>query len=310
MKYKLGKLLGFGSDGKVFELIGETEKLAVKYIQSDKRGITNYLEYFIIFNLDERYVTKCKFIEKDEEDGLIKIVFPLAKSNLKTYIKEKDLTNLEKKNLMFKIAKSLKYLHSLKIIHGDIKLTNILIFENEEVKLTDFNLSTIELKNFKAKRKFYTITYRPREVENGFISTKSDIFALGCAFFEIFYGYPYMNLQKGEKFYHLKNHAENLEENQIFNNLIEKMLQESMDSRIGIDLVLKDRFFIELTPYKKIKPEKKILDENELLKKFQVLDQKSQKIFLKKLQGIWAGKSTKNYNTIERDLIDKKFDFL
>ena len=45
-----------------------------------------------------------------------------------------------------------------------------------------------------------------------------------CTFFEIYYGYNYFNFRKNKRFYHIKNSTENKPENQLFNDLTEKMI--------------------------------------------------------------------------------------
>ena len=49
-----------------------------------------------------------------------------------------------------------------------------------------FNLSSIYLKDEELKKKLYTITYRPPEILQNKATLKSDIYALGCTFFEIY----------------------------------------------------------------------------------------------------------------------------
>ena len=53
------------------------------------------------------------------------------------------MTEEEARQILIQVAEGLKYLHSKKIIHGDIKLENILLgHEDNIVKLADFGLSS------------------------------------------------------------------------------------------------------------------------------------------------------------------------
>ena len=64
--------------------------------------------------------------------------------------KRKRLTELEIKIYMKQLINALIYLHKSKIVHGNIKLSNLLISEKMEIKLTGFKFS-IKIKNQKQK---------------------------------------------------------------------------------------------------------------------------------------------------------------
>ena len=101
MVYKLGKILGKGSDGTVYELLGENdenrENNVIKFIQGDEIGIKNYIEYFIFCNLDDNYITRGRKIEID--DGLIKIIFDKADMDLKGLYSEKQIDSEKEKRI-------------------------------------------------------------------------------------------------------------------------------------------------------------------------------------------------------------------
>ena len=97
------------------------------------------------------------------------------------------------------------YLHKRRLIHGDIKATNILVF-NDDIKLADFGMVTLILENnvqkFPSYVKMYTPTHRAPEVWNGDTwGFPADIWSLGCTFFEIVYGYSLFPAQKDNKAY-------------------------------------------------------------------------------------------------------------
>ena len=244
MVYKLGKIIGRGSDGIVYELLSDSsDNKVIKFIQGESFGIRNYIEYYILNNLNENYVTKCHKVEI-EEDGLIKIIFDKADSDLKDYITNNRLSEKRKKNIMKQLIVGLEYLHSFNIIHGDIKPSNVLVFGNK-IKYSDFNLSKLSLREEKITRKLYTIIYRPPEILENKACFKSDIWALGCTFFEIYYGYGYFNYSKEKKFFHLKNSLETKEENSIFNDLIKNMICVNKNSRFTIDQIKSHPYFLE-----------------------------------------------------------------
>ena len=313
MVYKLGKLIGKGSDGVVYELISETGKnRVIKFIQSETFGIKNYLEYYIFTNLDEKYISKCEGVEING-DGLIKLIFEKAEMDLKDYIQKNKLDHKKKKKLMIDLVVALEYLQSFNIVHGDIKPHNILIFKNGDIKYTDFNLSSIYLTDEKINKKLYTITYRPPEINEEKVTLKSDIWALGCTFFEIYYGYEYFNYSKDKKFYHLKNSSESKQENYLFNDLIKGMINSDINLRFTIDKIKNHPYFLgEEFPIKFKKKEimcrkkfKNLLKTN--FSKYKIKTEIDQKIFLSKLENFSCIPIHKNFRKIENEICQDNF---
>lgn len=312
MVYKLGKLIGKGSDGVVYELLGDQcNRDVIKFIQGDAFGIKNYIEYYIFTTLDDKYITKCKNLEIDD-DGLIKVIFEKADMDLKDYIQKHKLTNKNKKHIMKKLLVGLEYLHSFNIIHGDIKPSNILVF-GEDIKYTDFNLSSLHLTDKKINRRLYTMTYRPPEISEDWASLKSDIWALGCTFFEIYYGYEYFNYSKEKKFFHIKNSFENKEENLLFNDLIKNMICPEENLRFSIDQIKNHSYFSrEKFPLKFDKKEVMEREKfiNNLRNNFPLYNIKAQmdeRIFLSKTENFSCIPIHKNYKKIENKICQEDF---
>ncbi|KAL1140235.1 hypothetical protein AAG570_000167 [Ranatra chinensis] len=87
------------------------------------------------------------------------------------------------------VAKALDYLHSRKILHGDIKSYNILIKDDFElVKLCDFGASLELGEDMTAPLEAYTGTMcwnAPETFADGPITPKCDIFSLGLTIWEM-----------------------------------------------------------------------------------------------------------------------------
>jgi len=324
MVYKLGRIIGKGSDGVIYELLENDKNInkVIKFIQGEIYGIKNYVEYYILFQLDKKYISGAINVEI-EEDGLIKIIQDKADMDLKDYLNKNKLSSFEKKQIMIQLLEGLEYLHSFNILHGDIKPTNILAYQvnsnnkkkEYKFKYSDFNLSMIHCSDSKLNKKLYTVTFRAPEIENKKVSLKSDVWALGCTFFEIYYGYSYLNFRKDKKFYHLKNSIEDNPENQIFNNLIKKMISEDIYQRYDIRNVKNHPYFSGLI--KKEKTLKKIkMSQNELksqleknYERFSIKNRKDKKMFLSKFSDKTCTPIHKNYQKIENSILLKNFDF-
>ena len=82
------------------------------------------------------------------------------------------------------IIQALDVLHKNDVIHGDVKASNILIYENMGIKLSDFNLSM--KKNWQPNCGLYTKTHRPYETwVHSTFNENTDLWALGCTFIEL-----------------------------------------------------------------------------------------------------------------------------
>lgn len=316
MTYTLGKIIGKGSDGIVFELVEDGKKdKVIKFIQGENFGIKNYIEYYILYNLDSNYITRALDIEI-EDNGLLKIIQKRADMDLKKYILKNKLSDLEKKDILYRICKCVKYLNSKNILHGDLKPSNILIFENKDIKLSDFNLSRIITKNNKINQKLYTLNFRAPEIYENNVYLKTDIWALGCTLYEIYYGVSYLQQGIGKNFFHVKLTQESDEKNKLFNNLINGMLQKEIENRFSIDEVLENDFFknkkidVQFEKEKEIPTEEKflkILEKN--MKKYSIVKKKHEKIFISKILNNCNDLIDNNYRKIEKSICSKRFDF-
>ncbi len=131
------------------------------------------------------------------------LVFPKYKFNLsqKLPILEHD----EKMDIMQKLANGVKFLHSLNIVHGDVKPSNVLVNDDfRDIVLCDFGCSrnlemgiTKTTVNHPGFTKLYAPPYHydgcdvrarpPEMIEKGtwHVSPSDDIYSLGIVFYEV-----------------------------------------------------------------------------------------------------------------------------
>jgi AP2-associated kinase len=112
-----------------------------------------------------------------------------------------------------KLANALLYIHEKGYIHCDLKVENILCFDNEEYKLCDFgSVNTFEIdfkrvdpdKMYKYEEIFEkqtTLMYRPPEMCDPYlgykVNSKVDLWMLGCVLFTLmFFKHPFAESSK------------------------------------------------------------------------------------------------------------------
>jgi serine/threonine-protein kinase len=109
--------------------------------------------------------------------------------NLRTYIDDQKHPFPEMLGLAIQILKGVQYLHHVKILHQNLKSTNVLLDENLNVKLNDFFFS--KLFNRWRKRRGYTsvesVRYlSPEQIREKSLDERSDIYSIGVLLFYLF----------------------------------------------------------------------------------------------------------------------------
>jgi cyclin-dependent kinase 12/13 len=131
--------------------------------------------------------------------GNLYFVFEYIDHDLSGLIDMKyKFSELEVKIIIRQLFEALHYLHERKIVHRDIKTSNILITHRHQVKLADFGLTRC-IESFDGRdqksnltNNVITMWYRPPELLLGSIkySTTVDIWSAGCVLAELQLGRP------------------------------------------------------------------------------------------------------------------------
>jgi len=95
-------------------------------------------------------------------------------------------------NLLKQIADALKYLHSLDIVHGDIKGDNILVNDSGQALLSDFSISRIiGISGYTTENCKGTWRWMPKELVQGLdkVNKPSDVYMFAMTVLEIISGF-------------------------------------------------------------------------------------------------------------------------
>jgi len=120
--------------------------------------------------------------------------------DLYDYLKDRNFQISEERAmaLFFDIAKGVQYLHSLGIVHRDLKLENIMMSDNSKdavPRVVDFGLVTMMGPQQKANETLGTLAYAaPEVIQSKSYDAKCDVWSLGVVLHLLLVGsYPFMD---------------------------------------------------------------------------------------------------------------------
>lgn len=184
--------LGKGSYSSVHRCTDENgREMAVKCINTENGGIPNILEPSIMSTIDHPNVVKSIAI-LPQPDKLY-ILMERAVGDLREHSKRRDgkLVDINiVKTRAYSLAQAVACLHRQHIVHADVKSSNVLLYSDGNVRLSDF---TVSVKHWTDNMLFThlvgTATHRPLECITGEgWSYPFDIWSLGCTLYELTYG--------------------------------------------------------------------------------------------------------------------------
>ena len=248
--------LGAGGFSKVYKVKRKIDNqiYALKKVHilnlSEKQKLSSLNEIRVLASINSKYVVNYKEAFLDEKDSTLCLVMEYAdRGDLANRIKEqkkkgKYFNERDIWRVFIQLVKGLKALHDLKILHRDIKSSNIFLFSDGTAKLGDLNVCKILSNNVLGKTQAGTPSYAAPEVwmEKPY-GLKSDIWSLGCVLYEIISLHcPF----RGENVVELYNKILIGEFIRIPNRfsdelnwIIEHMINSDVNKRLSCDEILK-----------------------------------------------------------------------
>ncbi|KAG6476065.1 hypothetical protein ZIOFF_065300 [Zingiber officinale] len=229
--------LGEGGFGPVYKGWLKEQEIAVKRLsKTSEQGADEFKnEVVSIAELQHRNLVRLLgYCIETRERMLIYQFMPNGSLDkfLFDKVKARSLDWKLRYNIILGIARGLLYLHHdslLRIIHRDLKASNILLDENMNPKISDFGLAKIFNGNETIRRTRRVVgTYgymSPEYVKNGAYSVKSDVFSFGVLILEIITG------KKNAGFYISVEHLNLLDH--IWTLWKEDRVLEALDGSMG-----------------------------------------------------------------------------
>lgn len=192
-EYKVIGQLGSGATSIAYlvECKQNNQKYVIKEIPLDqldpitKKNVV--YEIAIVKNLKHDNIIK--IFNATVNNGKLDILMEYANGGtLREYLlKKKRLSEDEIIDLFVQICLAVKYIHDRKIIHRDLKTSNIFLLKNKIIKLGDFGFAkALNSTCDQAKTQLGTPYYSSPEICTGKpYSTPSDIWALGIILYEM-----------------------------------------------------------------------------------------------------------------------------
>lgn len=253
-RYLIKAQLGAGAMGVVYRAWDENleRDVAIKVLSSELRSHPDALQFFVeeakaLAQLNHPNIVSV-FDQSTYEGETYLIMEFVDGRTLDEILRERGRLPLNAAlALTEQLCAGLAYVHARRVIHRDIKPANIFISNDRVVKLGDFGLARVsrELTIRKTEIRGTPLYMAPEQIKGTNVSSKSDLYAVGCTLFELVTGRP--PFIDGEVLvHHLMTPPPKPSEFEpslppSFDALMDEILQKEADQRIESATALRER---------------------------------------------------------------------
>ncbi|WCJ27815.1 CBL-interacting protein kinase 22 [Euphorbia peplus] len=278
-KYELGRLLGVGAFAKVYHArnILTGQSVAIKAVSKQKvmkGGFMAQVKREISIMRRLRHPNVVKLIEVLATKTKIYLVMEFAKGGeLFTRVSRGRFSENLSRRYFQQLITAVRYCHERGVFHRDLKLENLLLDDNWDLKVTDFGLSAVK-DQVRSDGMLHTLCGTPAYVapeilgKKGYDGAKVDVWSCGVILYILLAGYlpfndtnlmaMYRKIFKGQ----FKFPKWTSPDTQRF---LSRLLDINPDTRISVDEILNDPWFKKDFRETKLQPEDfdfKLQEEN------------------------------------------------
>ena len=257
-KYSKGRLLGKGGFAKCYEFRNiETNQITAAKVIAKSSLVKSRAKQKLISEikihkaLHHPNIVAFEHYFEDSENVYLLLEICQNQSLNELLKRRKTLTEIEVQCYTMQIIKALKYLHSHRIIHRDLKLGNLFISDKMELKVGDFGLATkLEFDGERKRTVCGTPNYIAPEILDGKTghSYEVDIWSLGVIIYTLIIGKPPFETNNVKETYkRIKMNSYSFPERAIISDAAKALIQDILvldpTKRPSLDGILASDFF-------------------------------------------------------------------
>ena len=260
--YEIGKVIGRGAYATV--------KICKNKITQEKFAMKIYEKKILSDNIKKKCIAReIEILKKLNHPNIVKLYDTIISDKNILLIQElvngislRDFYNKEIRNqknisenkfkiltLIFKqIFSAFDYIHKKNIIHRDIKLENILLTKNNEIKIIDFGFGLYNPRNYLQKFFCGTPNYMAPEIimKKEYDGQKADMWSLGILLYKLFCAdFPFKGRDEKDLYRHIIKGKYKIKEYvpDFIKVIIDKILKPKPHQRINCDQILQNCWF-------------------------------------------------------------------